>query len=288
MALIDMMQLWHEAIHRNQSVRIIFIDYTKAFDLIDHGILIEKFRKLGTPQILLSWLEGYLSERQQRVKLGQEVSEWITLKGAMPQGSWLGPLCFIVYLHDMPTPDSTKIHKYIDDSTISEILTKGEESKSQQAIQNIEEWSTENKMIINESKTKEMIIHMRKTPLNTEPIIVNDKPIERIDNFKLLGIWISSNLTWNYHIDRICTKASQRIYFLKLLRRSGAPTKDLITYYKTIVRPIIEYGCQVWSSGLTVEQSQKLESQQKRSINIILPGTDYNTALNTLKIRDTC
>jgi hypothetical protein len=208
----------------------------------------------------------------------------MTLNGAMPQGSWLGPLCFIIYLHDMPAFSNIRVHKYIDDSTISENINNGKDSNIQKAMENIESWSTHNKMVINQSKTKEMIIHTRKSELKINPIIINSETIERVENFKLLGIWLSSNLSWNFHIDKLIAKASQRIYFLKQLKRSGAPTKDLVTYYKAVVRSIMEYGCQVWNSGLTQEHITKLESLQKRSTNIILPGEEYGESLNRLKL----
>ena len=97
-ALVDMLHHWHSMIHSGESVRILFLDYSKAFDLVDHTLLIDKFHRLGVPEILTRWLSGFLRDRRQRVKLGQDVSEWLTLKGGMPQGSWLGPLCFILFI----------------------------------------------------------------------------------------------------------------------------------------------------------------------------------------------
>ena len=110
-ALLDMLHHWHSAVHSGQSVRILLLDYSKAFDLVDHNLLIKKFEHLGTPPVLLRWLCAFLADRKQRVKIGQEVSEWLSLKGAMPQGSWLGPLAFVVFISDMPLEIPWLSHK---------------------------------------------------------------------------------------------------------------------------------------------------------------------------------
>ena len=70
---------WHTAIYSRQTVCIIFLDYAKAFDLVDHNILVSKFQRLGTPPILLRWICGFLSDRKQRVKIGKDTSEWLTI-----------------------------------------------------------------------------------------------------------------------------------------------------------------------------------------------------------------
>ena len=97
-ALIDLLHRPHEIVHNGNAARISFIDYSKAFDLIDHNLLIKKFDKLDLdPSFIINWLRDYLSNREQIVKLGKEVSEWLTLCDSVPQGSWLGPFCFIIF-----------------------------------------------------------------------------------------------------------------------------------------------------------------------------------------------
>ena len=117
-ALVDLLQNWHNIIHTNKTVRILYIDFRKAFDSVNHVILLDRFRELGVHPVLISWLHSFLYQRQQRVKIGDEVSSWLTMKGAVPQGSWLGPLCFIVYVNKIEAECGMRIHKYIDDITI--------------------------------------------------------------------------------------------------------------------------------------------------------------------------
>jgi len=90
---------------------------------------------------------------------------------------------------------------------------------------------------------------------------------------------VSSDLKWMEHVYAITSKAASRLYFLKQLRRADVPTKDLLHFYTTVVRPILEYACPVWHSGLTVAQSDPLESVQKRAVRIVYPDADYQASL---------
>ena len=125
-ALVDLLQNLHNIIHTNETVRILYVDFRKAFDSVNHAILLDSFRELGVYPILIFWLHSFLHERQQRVKIGDEVSSWLTMNGAVPQGSWLGPLCFIVYVNKIEAENGMRIHKYIDDITIIEQIKLGE------------------------------------------------------------------------------------------------------------------------------------------------------------------
>ena len=283
-ALIDMLHHWHTAVHDSESVRILFCDYSKGFDLVDHTILIENFAELGVPPVLLSWLHDFLSERQQRVKLGKEVSKWLQLNGAMPQGSCLGLLCFVVYILKMRIPPGIWIHKYVDDSTLSERIKLASDSKLQNAATDVENWSTENKMRLNPRKTKEMLIHFRKKPLNVPLITINNTPLQRVSCFKLLGVWLSDDLKWDYHVDKLVSKGSQRIYYLKQLKKSGLSMDDLLCFYCSIVRSVLEYACQVWHPGLNKGLTGKLERLQIRALKIIMPDASYELALEIAEL----
>ena len=283
-ALVDMLHLWHTAIHSSNSIRILFLDFSKAFDLVDHSILIGKFKQLGTPNILLRWLCDFLSDRKQRVKIGNEVSSWLSLTGSMPQGSCLGPLCFVVYISDMSFPSNMWIHKYIDDTTISEQINSDNESQLQQAADAMETWSHENQMKINASKTKEMLISYKKTKPVATRVEIGSKQIDCVSTFKLLGVWLQNDLLWNAHVNYICTRASPRLYYLRQLKRSGMSSGDMITFYKAVVRPVLEYACAVWHPGLTTHQSDTLEMIQKRAMKIIHPDMPYTIALTQISM----
>ena len=129
-------------------------------------------------------------------------------------------------------------------------------------------WSYYNKVNINTKKIKEMLLgSVSKDP---PPLItINNSPVERVQSFKLLGVLLTSSLSWSEHITAVCTKASKRLYFLKLLKRSGMTSDDLLYYYYTVIRPVTEYACAVWHSSITSEQRHQLEAIQRRTVRII-------------------
>ena len=103
--------------------------------------------------------------------------------------------------------------------------------------------------------------------------------VERVASFKLLGVYVASDLKWGQHIDTITSKVASRLYFLKQLKRSGASQRDLLCFYTTIIRPVLEYACPVWHSSLTAAQSRALESIQRRAMRIIYADDDDYTLL---------
>ena len=103
-----------------QSVR--FVDYAKAFDHVDHQTAMKKLAALGVPPILLRWIHSFLTDRQQRVKIGEALSNWASPNGGMPQGTWLGPYIFISLIDDLQS--ILELHKFVDDCTLTEIIAK--------------------------------------------------------------------------------------------------------------------------------------------------------------------
>lgn len=131
-------------------------------------------------------------------------------------------------------------------------------------------------MQINTKKTKQMSFGIASSSNQQSPLVLRHDPIDTVTSFKLLGVIISSDLRWDDHIDMICAKASKRLHYLSLLRRSSVRQAELLLYYKTIVRPTVEYACPVWQSGLTEEHRQRLEAIQRRAFKIITGSTDYD------------
>jgi len=141
-------------------------------------------------------------------------------------------------------------------------------------------------MIVNGCKTKEMMIG----PILKNPppdLLLNDTVVNRVLTFKLLGVHVSNDLKWTEHVNAVTKKASSRLHFLKQLKRAGCAESDLLYFYISVVRPILEYGCPVWHTGLTGTQSDALELVQKRAIHIIYSednGSDYKIRLITAGI----
>jgi len=153
----------------------------------------------------------------------------------------------------------------------------------QSEIDNLHSWSSANFMNINTKKTKEMLLGPIQK-IQPPPLQLNGQPIERVRTFKLLGLHVSDNLTWNEHISEICSKAAKRLHFLKLLKRAAMSNDDLLYYYTTVIRPVTEYACVVWHTSLTKGQTLQLESIQKRALKIIYGNNtvDVSHVLNSL------
>ena len=139
-------------------------------------------------------------------------------------------------------------------------------------------------MALNYDKTNEMRICFKTETQDIPPITINDIQIEQVHSVRLLGVIISQDLTWQLHIDDITTKASQRLYFIILLKCAGIEPHHLVKIYTTIIRSVIEYACQVWHTSLTIRQTNQLESIQKRAMRIVFHGMRYNDAIATARI----
>lgn len=282
-ALLRLINNWHEAAEKNCRSHIVFLDYKKAFDHVDHNILLRKCENLGVPTILLNWLRSFLSERQQRVILSNEVSEWLELKGSVPQGSWLGPLLFVVLIDEL-RPQNCDCVKYMDDTTLSVSVPKNQDSSLQSVVDYVSEWSNINNMVINPKKSKEMIISFAKKEKDIGSIVVKGELVSRVNSFKILGVTVSDDLTWSEHISIISKKVNSRIYYLKLLRRAGVSLSQLKLFYTSVIRPVLEYACPVWFTSLSNSDKIVIERLERRSLKIIVPHMSYEEVVEMFRL----
>ena len=260
------------------------IDFSKAFDLINHNILLEKFQAFGISAPILRWMAAFVLDRTQRVKIGKNYSHTGHPNGGVPQGTICGPKCFMMYINDLSTP--VPLYKYVDDSTLFEICEMNSISLMQESVNIAAEWTKNNDMKINSEKSKEMIISYTHGNLGNEVpnILIEGKVVERVDHVKLLGITLSNDLTWKRHVDNIVKKAGKRIYMLYQLKRAGVNQADLVTIYISVLRPVVEYACPVWHTNLPIYLSDNIEMIQKRAVRAIFPGMSYVDILNHINL----
>ena len=178
--------------------------------------------------------------------------------------------------------------KYVDDTTIYQASNSVTDKTLQNSINSAISWSKDNSMRINASKTKELVINFSKAPQPIPPIQVDGVEIERVSSCTLLGIVISDSLTWNLHIEKIYKKANQRLFFILQLKRSKISPADMVKVYTSLVRPILEYACQLWHASLTVQQIHMLESIQERSLSMAYPALSYDSAMTQAKLTPLC
>ena len=279
-ALVEMVHTWCEATDKPDTfVRVLLVDYSKAFDHINHEILIAKLYDMGLPACLVRWMAAFLIDRQQSVKIGDTVSSIGYPNGGVPQGTLSGPKNFLVQINDLQTP--CPMFKYVDDSTVFDVCNNSSVPMLQESADIITDWSRNNDMRINATKTKEMVIcfcrndnHVASIPR----IVIDNNDIARVTQAKVLGVTLSSDLTWNAHVDTIVCKARKRVFTIYQLKRAGIRQCDLLRVYVSVIRPVLEYACPVWHTSLPMYLSDNIETIQKRCLRTIFPGHSYDEA----------
>ena len=149
----------------------------------------------------------------------------------------------------------------------------------QSLVNVINTWCIDNDMKLNQSKCKDMIISFAKDRPKLDPIFVNNHELVPVSSVEVLGTYISADMKWNTHISYIVSKASKRLYFLRLLKRAGLDHSSQLAVYTTCIRSVLEYGCQVWNYGASQYLSDDVERVQRRALRIIYPDLSYRKAL---------
>ena len=208
-----------------QYLQVCFLDFSKAFDRIDHNILIHKLIRLGVRRSLIPWICSFLSGRTQSVKVGMAISDWASVTAGVPQGTKLGPILFLIMVNDLASHSSLKSRHwmYVDDITMSQSISRNDLPQTQNDLDAISSWASANNMKLNPKKCKELSISfLRDSPRGLFPAVqVNDQPLDRVSQFKVLGLIIQDDLKWNSHIATITKKASKRLHILRVLKVSG-------------------------------------------------------------------
>lgn len=267
---------------------VVFLDLKKAFDTVDHEIMIKKLEFYGIRNTALRWFISYLSHRKQVCKVGVSISESEQITTGVPQGSNLGPLLFLLYINDLPNClDSSVPALFADDTnlSISGATTCEIEEKLEIDLNNVHQWLLVNKLTLNEKKTEYMLIGsgQRLSQINAEPsLTIGSESIKRVSTTKTLGVIIDECLTWKDHIEKVAKKASKGI---GMLRRS----KDLLdkntlkTIYSAFVLPHFDYCALVWDNCSKTLQNklQKLQNKAGR----IITGDCYGTPSDAVRIK---
>lgn len=265
---------------------VIFLDIKKAFDTVDHDILLKKMMAYGISGSELEFFESYLRNRVQYCNINGSVSGFRKISCGVPQGSILGPLLFLIYMNDLPDAvDNVNITMFADDTSLSKAFKNISELCEEliPAFSNICKWLKANKLSLNTVKTEFMITgtsqrlrHLDIAPETTPyALFVNDATIRRVRQVKNLGLIIDENLTWDHHIDYISKKIKRNVGILKRMRKI-LPTESLSMLYKTLIEPHIRYCSIIWGTCGEVLKD-KLQNLQDRAARIIT-RTPYKIA----------
>lgn len=232
-------------------VRALFLDYSSAFNTIQPNILLFKMYHLKVNPYLIHWYASFLTNRVQLVKVNKTLSSAISTNVGAPQGCVSSALLFTLYTDDCrSTSKNQYVLKYSDDTVLLTLLTDSDSSDlHQQGVNKIAIWSKNNALEINTKKTEEIVFSSKSIIIN--PIIINNELIKQVQSYKYLGVMIDATLSWKHHIDYICKKTKQRIYFLRRLRSFGATRQILLLFYNAVILSVLQYCNAVWYSCLS-------------------------------------
>ena len=260
----------YKSINHKRSVLAVFLDIKTAYDMVWRNGLILKLMRKGVSGSMLRWLNAFLHDRSFAVRVGGSLSKVFTLENGIPQGSVLSPLLFSVMIDDLP--EAINIHHglYADDCAIwndglciSDLLVS-----VQSSLDGISAWCKKWGFQLSNSKSVAMLF-TRKRKIGTLSLNIDGNPVTFASTFKYLGVIFDTKLSYRSHVDSVVTKCSKRMNLLKLLTRTywGADKKSLLKIYRSLIRPVIDYGMPAYFMTAK-SQVKKIEIVQNQALRI--------------------
>ena len=288
-ALVTLTESIKSTLDNNRLGCGIFIDLQKAFDTVNHGILLKKLEHYGIRDTALAWFESYLSNRKQLVSINGYSSSLCDITCGVPQGSVLGPFLFLIYINDLPNAtsvlsfflfaDDTNIYLEADDiDSLTRVINK--------ELCKVKSWLDCNKLALNIDKTNFVLFHSpRKKLPDVIDIKLGKENISRSKYVKFLGILLDEHLTWKYHISELHKKLTRTCgIFFKI--RHYIPLQPLLSLYNSLFSSFLNYGITAW--GLTYDTYLKplylLQKKILRCISFSHFAASSSKIFNSLKI----
>ena len=265
-----------------QSTIATFIDFKKAFDCVQHPILLDKLGKMNLDVKLLDWVKSYLSERQQRVLANGNYSSCQQVTQGVPQGSVLGPLFYIIYANDISKiVKKCKIVMYADDTVLytSHSVYETAVKDMQSDLDSLSKWCLANNIVANTDKTKVMTFGTPTTISRLPPTVITfgNVPLKSVSSYKYLGVTLDKQLNYNLHVKKIIGTVTDKLKQFRRMR-SFLNTKAALMVYKGMLLPILEYG-DIFLSATTAENRKRLQILQNKGLRCALRrSSEYNSS----------
>jgi hypothetical protein len=269
-AIVDFLGKVTEAHEGGDECLGIFCDLSKAFDTINHSILLGKLKHYGIDGKSLDWFASYLTGRSQYVSLNGSKSTPLPITTGVPQGSVLGPLLFLIYVNDLPS--ASKILKFVTFADDSNIFFQGASLSQSENIINMElekvnDWFKANRLKLNATKTNCMIFHKNNKQTQVPCIMMDGVELAATDNALFLGIVIDDELNWDKQAKRVGDKISRTQYTINRLKNT-LPNSALKMLYNSLLLPHIQYGLVIWG-GAKGKNMKRVVAIQKKAVRTI-------------------
>lgn len=256
----------------------VFLDLSKAFDTVNHRTLISKLHRYGVDDVALLWLSNYISDREQFVYINGISSKKTKIICGVPQGSILGPLLFLIYINDLASSCNHLLPILFADDT--NLVASHQNFKSLIQCVNAElsivsKWFEVNKLTLNVSKCNFMVFSNINRNYDTEDaaVFINGQQIPQVSSTKFLGVMVDCNLTWNDHINLVCSRSMKTVGILRKVLPFIHPTSHLTLYY-SLLFPYLNYCNIVWAATFS-SYTSKLLLIQKRFLRMISHSNYY-------------
>lgn len=257
----------------NHDTDAIYLDYAKAFDKVDHKLLLSKLHRYGFSANIIDWIKSFLTDRSQNVVLNGHQSTMGKILSGVPQGTVLGPILFILFIDDLQHyVKHSQVRFFADDTRLSkQISCESDVSKLQEDLENVICWSKHNNMSLHEDKFELMIHRAKKyVSLHELPFICDElmtyslssgDTLYPVQHLRDLGVIVSSDLSWSLHIATTTKKARSIASWVFSVFKTRN-TSVMMTLYKSLVRSILEYCCPLWNPW-KIADIQELETVQR-------------------------
>jgi hypothetical protein len=277
-ALIHMMHFVFTSFNSGSDyVRCLLIDYSRAFDMVNHQILLEELGTLDLHVNIYRWIADFLTGRTQAVKINNVISKYLPISRSVVQGSGLGPMLYLVLARKLkPVSKKNNIFKYADDTTL--MTPQKTNVCMDDEFKHIIKWSSENKLLINTNKTREIIFWKTKQCSNNYIIPTMDN-IERVSVVTLLGVVLDSFLSWNFHVDHILVQSTQRFYLLNQLKHMSLNIVSLSNVFNALVVSRIRYALPVYSGCLTQSDIGRINAMFRKAKRWGITNQDIDVGL---------